>query len=252
MRESDKYHTSEIQDELLGMMKDVHKFFEEKQIRYSLCGGSLLGAVRHEGFIPWDDDIDIMVDRENYNKIVASFHECPGYVIKNDIWLYRIYRAGEAENYGAVIDIFVMDKTPKSKATQKIIMLCVRMLQGMLKEKIHYSKYSLKYRMCLFFTHVLGLPFSYVRKFKWYNAVSQLGKDDEAESISMYDDTFDAIGICYEPNTMDRLALHKFEDTEFYITELYDSYLTKRYGQYMIPVEERDRVPLHIGKERIG
>ena len=61
-----RYGTEEAQNELLDLMKTFHRFCEESDIRYSLYGGSCLGAVRHKGFIPWDDDLDICVDRQNY------------------------------------------------------------------------------------------------------------------------------------------------------------------------------------------
>ena len=84
MAEKLKYDKSDIiflddeclkryQAELLKMISDVFKFFDEHGIQYSLSGGSILGAVRHKGFIPWDDDVDINIPRESYDKLVALF-----------------------------------------------------------------------------------------------------------------------------------------------------------------------------------
>ncbi len=58
----------EIQLYSLEILKDVHKFCIENDIKYTLAYGTLIGAVRHKGFIPWDDDVDIMMTRENYEK----------------------------------------------------------------------------------------------------------------------------------------------------------------------------------------
>lgn len=75
---SHQYGTYEKQAELLSMIKDIDQLFAENDIQYSLCGGTLLGAVRENGFIPWDDDIDIMVERANYNKITSLFETIGG------------------------------------------------------------------------------------------------------------------------------------------------------------------------------
>lgn len=61
------------QRELLKIIKDIVSFFEKHGIDYSLSGGSILGAVRHKGFIPWDDDIDINIPRKSYNKLLEIF-----------------------------------------------------------------------------------------------------------------------------------------------------------------------------------
>ena len=63
----------ELQLFSLEIMKDVHEFCVKTGIVYSLLDGSLIGAIRHQGFIPWDDDIDINVTRENYEKIKKKF-----------------------------------------------------------------------------------------------------------------------------------------------------------------------------------
>ena len=105
------YHTAERQNILLEMMKEIHAFLEEHQITYSLASGSLLGAVRHNGFIPWDDDIDIFVDRKNYERLLAVFFECENFKIRRTLWINRIVRKDETiEGLAApTIDIFVLD-----------------------------------------------------------------------------------------------------------------------------------------------
>ena len=60
-------------DVLMGIIKDIDRFCREKGLRYSLAYGSLIGAVRHKGFIPWDDDIDILMPRSDYNRFIREY-----------------------------------------------------------------------------------------------------------------------------------------------------------------------------------
>lgn len=59
-----------VQDTLIQMAKEAHKIFEKHKIKYFITFGTLLGAVRHEGFIPWDDDFDIFIFDEDYDMAI--------------------------------------------------------------------------------------------------------------------------------------------------------------------------------------
>ena len=73
----------DVQDVSLDIMKNLHKFCIAHNLRYSMGFGTLLGAVRHKGFIPWDDDIDIVMLRNDYDKFCAVWKDTPEFKLFN-------------------------------------------------------------------------------------------------------------------------------------------------------------------------
>ena len=64
---------NELQNKILEILKVFIKVCDKHNLKYYLKGGSVLGAIRHKGFIPWDDDIDVGMPRKDYDKFVATF-----------------------------------------------------------------------------------------------------------------------------------------------------------------------------------
>lgn len=245
---SKQYGTEEKQIELLEMIKEVDRIFNENGIQYSLCGGSLLGAVRDNGFIPWDDDIDIMMDRSNYNKTVNLFSKgIIPYKLERDLWIDRIQKENEKRDKtkAATIDIFVMDRCPDNNFLRKTKVLMVRTLQGMMKKSPSEPDKAFAYRVCLWVTYILGRPFSQDTKYKWYKKISQIGNKKKTQYITGYNDYFNLVTLRYSGKLMDKFIRHPFEDTTLPITAEYDNYLTTQYGDYMTPPPVEERVPLH-------
>ena len=132
MEEKKPLTLEEKQEIILDQLKDVDRFCRENHIKYSIAYGTLLGAIRHGGFIPWDDDADICMLREDYDRFAASYksekyhmlqfchnHEDKevffnGYLKINDPTTY-IANHQNVIKYGVALDIFPLDSVPEEK-----------------------------------------------------------------------------------------------------------------------------------------
>ncbi|MBQ9686692.1 MAG: LicD family protein [Oscillospiraceae bacterium] len=117
-----------VQSELMSMMKDIVPVFLENHIKWFLSGGSILGAVRHQGFIPWDDDIDLFMERSDFDRFKKVFDKCldDRYMLRTPgdkdylMCFPRIEKIGtkvqsiqsvENHSHGLFIDIFILENT---------------------------------------------------------------------------------------------------------------------------------------------
>lgn len=134
---------------LLAMYCDLAKLCREHDIRLLLCGGTCLGAVRHQGFIPWDDDLDVMIPRSDYDRLIALLEEGKlgdnyTYSAPNphsdsaSVWLkiYRkdtidedLYNVGTPFPKGIFLDVFALDAVPCSRWAQRLKGLVANGLQ---------------------------------------------------------------------------------------------------------------------------
>lgn len=116
----------DIQSISLQLLKEVHRFCTERGITYSITAGTLIGAVRHRGFIPWDDDIDILMPRKDYDRFCAEYPDSSKYCLfapcRHNTWipfarlcemeqtLVKSYSPCFKKKAGMWVDIFPIDR----------------------------------------------------------------------------------------------------------------------------------------------
>lgn len=240
-----------LQLELLEMMKFFDGFCRSNNIKYSLGYGSLLGAVRHKGFIPWDDDLDIIVDRDNHNKIIEAVNRdgLGKYQLIRDLWIPRVAKqfSLDGKNGLLCIDILVFDNKPDTRIKSSLKLFSVLVLQGMLKKGIN-KKRSLLSRLLSIITLAIGKLFPVSVKQSWYEIVSQWGNGKRTKMLKPYHGEFmDLMNEEHRSDFLEHYVDLDFEGCRFMCVKEWDLVLRETFGDYMElpPIEER--VPKHIG-----
>lgn len=249
-----KYGTYPIQCKLLELLSHFDNLCVSNGISYSVSSGTLLGAVRNKGFIPWDDDVDVMISRKDYERLVECLSMDASIRIerltRSCLWTERVRFSEsdtEVDTYQPSIDLFILDNCPESILFRKVKVLTILMLQGMIKYDLSFKKGSFFMKCSSFVTHLLGLLFSHQTKYKWYCSVAQWGDRKPSRYRGSYHDQFKGVPIVYESDVVSSVERIPFENLEVYAFVNREKYLKRIYGDdYMTPPEESIRVPQHI------
>ena len=252
---------SKLHELEMMIAKEIKRICEKNHIRYFLIAGSALGAVRHGGFIPWDDDMDFGMLREEYEKFIKAcekdldgrfflqtWDSDPDYPMSYakirilGTHFVEEFSENAKMNNGIFVDIFPYDNVPDSKISRKIqamrYFVCVRMLwikKGMgqnLKNK------SIDKRIKYYVFLTLSMPFSYNKVKEYFRRVQQKYNKNRTDKIVIPFDTYEKIVI--KRKWTDQCEYVKFEDDEFPLYKNKNEYLTCIIGDYMkLPPEEK-------------
>lgn len=250
---------------LLQMMVEIDSFCRKNHILYYLAFGTLLGAVRHKGFIPWDDDIDIMMPREDYDRFAHSFPKSGlyqfiyssnmknyplafGKVIDTRTVKYERMR-GKYQVMGLDIDVFPIDNYPSNldEATK----WCDEIAKKQSYSKQLFAPFSksrnairtIAKNTRIFFRHIqddLGLP-SVDKLVTDIDALSQKYNGLETGYCGIAAINTYGVRKRNRKEVYDKVVNIEFEGKQFFAPIGYDEYLKDIYGDYMQlpPVEKR-------------
>lgn len=251
-----------LQKKLLEVMIIFHKICQENDIKYYMLGGTQLGAVRHKGFIPWDDDIDVGIPREDYEKFIKiSSENLPNGIelahYKKDkkfpygfSKLYDTKTTLVEENNtkegiigGIYIDVFPLDgigNTYKEahKNFQKI---------DFLRRVLYYNTAKVKTKNPI--KKLANICFRFLNTYKIISKINNKAEKYDFNSSDYVVNTYGAWRFkeISKKDVFGNPTLYDFEGHKFYGVEKYDEYLTSLYGNYNeLPPEEKRKSHHHI------
>ena len=249
----------ELRSILLSLASEVKKICEENNLRYYLSGGTLLGAVRHKGFIPWDDDIDMHMPRPDYEKFIEIYYKAGGQNVLhaqelNPDYQYSFIKIAAKDTIlyekgahcgvemGVYIDIFPIDGLgDKIEDAHKIfrkIDLPIKLLMSYRVNKIR--KHVSFAKNCL----VIGASIvaSFFGPKKLSKIIAETAKTYDFDKSKLVGSFIDEVGDnrIYEKELYEGQCELEFEGVMFSVPQGYKTILTKFYGDYMkLPPKEK-------------
>jgi lipopolysaccharide cholinephosphotransferase len=240
----------QAQLKMLAMLKVVEAICKKNGLDYWLEGGTLLGAVRHQGFIPWDDDLDVAMPRASFNHFLkVAMSELPptmwlqtpktdpGYFNltvplkirdNNSRYIGKREVGLEAYHQGIYIDIFPYDKIPEQALTRRLYRLMAKKLL-----RLNYHKYSARYlypghyaKLYRLFSHCFPKE-ALEAGLNWIiNRVNHSASNYLGYGYDCLDETYAPQEVFYP------LQRIKFEDSEFNSPHQADVILKQQFGEY--------------------
>lgn len=261
IKEGNKIKLEEMKTIQVEMLKYINQVCKENNIKYFLMAGSLIGAIRHDGFIPWDDDIDIALTHDDYKKLINIlkksnyksyklldhstqtdyFYPFAKLVDSRTIMIENNFK--NIENYGVYIDIFSYHGLPNDEKE---------------REK-HYRKIKNLQRQIFYFSMInpyKGNIFKKIAKIPLVAYSKTIGIKKILEKYNKVLNTYDVskteYAICNFPlyakdseiqksSLLKNVTYHRFENIEALILCEYDEWLRVTYGNYMELPPENER-----------
>lgn len=253
----------ELKELQMDVLTAIDRFCSDNEITYSMAGGTLLGAVRHKGYIPWDDDIDIYLYRDDYNKLISTFpgvydgHYKIASLERDKRWVRPyanayddrtvvIEESTEKERIGVNIDIFPIDNVPDDEQEWRDYDIPRRRMQRF--HALRFVQYNKERSFIKNATVLLTRAVTcFISKRRMAMHLDKLAQKFDSQRTNYVFSNAQGIFVKrrFLKKVFDQVIDIPFEDRFFKGFADYDEYLHNAYGDYMkLPPEEK-RVPHH-------
>ena len=258
---------------ILEIYKKIASLCEQNQLTIMLAGGSCLGAIRHKGYIPWDDDLDVMMPRPDYERLIMlcergalgdefDFRHPQGEKESSSMFLKVFYKdslvvglEGESQKYlqNCFLDVFTLDGYSKNKMirmTKGIIAYGLRLIANLVLDAEPWTDEQMKFysldkelKRMMFVRQCMGKVFSFVDHQKWISWYDSFVQSHNMAGLvgipagrKLYNGEVFPANVFFPP------VKAEFEGMQVNVPSLYKQYLTNLYQNYMElpPVEKHE------------
>lgn len=245
-----------LHKDCLDILKAIDSIAKKNQIKYSTYSGTMIGHIRHKGFIPWDDDVDMLMTRDNFDKFFTLWQDTKYFKLltplsyKGDFVdaIYRIVNyKRQYKNFGDFnlypelshpwVDVFVLDKAPKNKLKFKLHSFHLKVLYALMssKKKLNvHLKRPLVERVGMFFFKVCGKPFKLNYLYARFCKVSKKYNDAPHQILHASNSMLDVDARIDFADIKDTHYL-PFAGTKLQCYIGYDHIMRESYHDYMEP-----------------
>ncbi len=251
-----------VQEKILEIMKYIDKLCRENGIVYYIMGGTALGAVRHGGFIPWDDDLDIFMTPEQYEKFKAVFEKenSKKFVIQEwrtdskyleyakvrmngTTFIEEVFKDRKDMHHGIYVDIMILHKVPDDSFVQRLVYL----------ESKFVTLYGLSQRnwkpktkaQLIVLASLKILPCKLMARLA-YSHIYSYGSLEKDYKYCYWITTAGFANGLFDASFFESPVDIPFEDTMLLGSKKIKEYLEYRYGDYMeLPSEEQQKAAVH-------
>ena len=251
MTNGKKIDNKEIKLVLLDLLRKFDDICRRNNLKYSLCGGTLLGAIRHKGFIPWDDDVDVFMLRDQYEKFCSIFNkEKKG----KNIELLNYFKKGYYATFAKIVDTRTVSM--ENKRVEKLgVWIDLHIIEKMPSKELNYYKNVIDdVKKIRYFGSTNYLNSNNIHNFKAKvarlfkkrivrNRIEKFVHSNSGESEISFSFADKVAFWCDLPNLdFENLQDFMFEGLKVMCIKKYDVYLTGKYGDYMKIPKPEDRV----------